>query len=135
MRWTAICCWLYFRKLCDLIFCWFLLQRLFPQNLVTDVALKDQRHISRTSTPSKVELSVTLVNEFHPLNNVKKNSIFTWCGSKVTLLRHCEIRKTLENTSKVPAKIEKKSIFSEMKLAGSLPKKYSSFPLKIGPVF
>ena len=66
----------------------------------------------------------------------RRTPFFPWCGSKVTLLRQFEkLEKTLENTSKVPAKIEKKSIYSEMKLAGSLPKKYSSFPLKIGPVF
>ena len=35
----------------------------------------------------------------------------------------------------VLAKIKKKSIFSEMKLAGSLMKKHASFPLKIYPVF
>ena len=33
------------------------------------------------------------------------------------------------------AKIVKKSIFSEMKFAGSLIKKHASFPLKISPVF
>ena len=35
----------------------------------------------------------------------------------------------------VLAKIAKKSISSEMKLAGALMKKHASFPLNISPVF
>ena len=41
--------------------------------------LSDTRGISRTSTTSKVELSVTIGNKFQPLTNVKKNSNF-FCG-------------------------------------------------------
>ena len=36
--------------------------------------------LNRASTKSKVELSVTLVNEFQPLTNVKKNSLFYVAG-------------------------------------------------------
>ena len=56
--------------------------------------LSDTRGISRTSTTSKVELSVTIGKKFQPLTHVKKTPIFQgFSGFKLPLCRHCEIRK------------------------------------------
>ena len=46
-----------------------------------------------------------------------------------------ELGENLKNMGNVLAKIVKKSIFSKMKLTGSLKKKRASFPSKICPVF
>ena len=84
------------------------------------------RHLSRTSTTFKVELSVTLINKFQPLTNIKKNSIFLRSGGPRYPYRDTvKLEKTPKNPGNVLAKIEKKSIFSEMNLAGSLMKKHA----------
>ena len=80
--------------------------------------LSDTRGISRTSTTSKVELSVTIGNKFQPLTNVKKNSNFL-CGgdSRYPFVHTMKSGKTLKNMGNVLAKIVKKFIFSKMKFA------------------
>ena len=74
--------------------------------------------MSRTSTTSKVELSVTIGNKFQPLTNVKKNSNFL-CGgdSRYPSLDTAKLGKTLKNRGNALAKIVKKFIFSKMKFA------------------
>ena len=72
--------------------------------------------MSRTSTTSEVELSVTIDNKIHPLTNVKKNSNFL-CGgdSRYPSLDTVKLGKTLKNMGSALAKIVKKFIFSKMK--------------------
>ena len=72
--------------------------------------------MSRTSTTSKVELSVTIGNKFQPLTNVKKNSNFL-CGgdSRYASVDTVKLGKTLKNMGSVLAKTVKKFVFGKMK--------------------
>ena len=64
--------------------------------------LSDTRGISRTSTTSKVELSVTIGNKFQPLTNVKKNSNFSYSGdSRYPSVDTLKLGKTLKNMGNV----------------------------------
>ena len=58
-----------------------------------------------------------------------------WRGPRYPSVDTVKLEKTLKNMGNALAKIVKKTIFSEMKFAGSLIKKHASFPLKISPVF
>ena len=51
-----------------------------------------------------------------------------WRGPRYSSVDTVKLEKTLKNMGNVPAKIAKKSIFNELKLAGSLMKKHVSFP-------
>ena len=74
--------------------------------------------MSRTSTTSKVELSVRTGNKFQPLTNVKKNSNFLCNGdSRYPSLDTVKLGKTLKNMGNALAKIVKKFFFSKMKFA------------------
>ena len=79
---------------------------------------------------------MTLVNEFQPSTNAKKNSIFL-CGGgpRYPSVDTVKLGKTLKNMDNVLAKIVKKSIFSKMEIADLLIKKLASFPSKICSVF
>ena len=70
----------------------------------------DTRGISRTSTSSKVELSVTVGNKFQPLTNVKKNFNIL-CGehSRYPSVDTVKLGKTLKNMGNFFAKIVKSS--------------------------
>ena len=82
--------------------------------------------------PSKVELSVTLVNVFQPS---KRTPFLCGGGSRYPSADTVILEKALKNTGNVLAKIVKKSIFSEMKLPGSVMKKRTSFPLSFALCF
>ena len=78
----------------------------------------DTRGISRTSTSSKVELSVTVGNKFQPLTNVKKNfNILCGEDSRYPSVDTVKLGKTLKNMGNFFAKIVKKFIFNKTKLA------------------
>ena len=71
-----------------------------------------------TSKTSKIEVSVTIGNKFHPLTNFKKNSNFL-CGgdSRFTSLDTAKLGKTLKNMGNPLAKIVKRFIFKKMNFA------------------
>ena len=71
--------------------------------------------LAETSTTSKVELFVIIVNKFQPLTNIKKNCYFI-CGGDSRYLS-VDTVKLGKNMGNVLAKILKKSIFSKMKYA------------------
>ena len=71
--------------------------------------------LAETSTTSKVELFVIIVNKFQPLTNIKKNCYFI-CGGDSRYLS-VDTVKLGKNMGNALAKILKKSIFSKMKYA------------------
>ena len=71
--------------------------------------------LAETSTTSKVELFVIIVNKFQPLTNIKKNCYFICSGDSRYL--SVDTVKLGKNMGNVLAKILKKSIFSKMKYA------------------
>ena len=80
--------------------------------------LSDTRGISRTSTTSKVELSVTIGNKFQSLTNLKKNSKFLCSGdSRYPSVDTVKLGKTLKTMDNALAKIVKKFIFSKIQFA------------------
>ena len=79
---------------------------------------------------------LSVVNEFHPLTKVKKNSIFSCVGGpRYPSVNTVKLEKTFKNMSNVLGKLVKKFVFSKMKLACLQTKKRTSFPSKICPVF
>ena len=75
--------------------------------------------MSRISTTSKVELSVTIGNMFQPLTNVNSDLLCDWdlrYSSEDTV----KLGKTLKAMGNVLAKIVKTLIFSKMKFSLSV---------------
>ena len=90
----------------------------------------ETRGISRTSPTSKLDLSVSLMS----FSCYLRTSFSCGKGPRYPSVDTVKLEKTLKNMSNIFTKIVKKSIFIEIKLAGSLIKKHTSFPLKTGPV-
>ena len=84
--------------------------------------------------PSNVQLSVTLVNEFQPLTNVR-TPFFMWRLSKISFYRHCEIRKHSQKYEQRPCKNCEKVYFlwNETSRLSNEETRFISF--KICPVF